>query len=743
MIVKGITQVDEYTDPELLKESVVTELNNMILKGGKAYKRGALKRFNTNDGGTNTFISLFNVKSGDTNLVLGLVGDGDDDDDGILKKSTDGTGTWSNVKTGLNDTEKLRLATYKDKFLFTNGEDVPFVSDGTNNWDLDIDAPEVQGIATTLSSGGDLDTSALYRYILVYTTDDGQQSQVSQPFTHVESATDILSTSTDKTINFTGLPTSSDTRVTGRKLYRTDGGGEVFYLLTSLDNTATTHSDDVADADLKNYDSIELFQDIETAKYNLIHKDRYWLGNVVTGLGKSVNTPAHLPMTLTKADHGSAAIADGTYRYAMSFVDNQDRESELSSYVEITLDKNEPYAWTQGETQVTVATLPRARIGAGGYDTDIVHRRLYRTKVGDTGVYYYVDDINKDDTTYVDDTPDGSLGAVYPIGATGTTTAEKTHKCGVLYSNLGDPSEFNVLNYKEIYPDDGDEITGWVDQPDGVLVFKTNSVCKIYTQGAHENWRVVKLVENLGCDEPNSISEVENRVYFMNKKKVYRFPDRLTEPISRPKEPTISAVTSVYDSTFFVEKRWYVIATSNYVIHVYDEIEDCWYEFSSGSMTIKSLTEMLYGTNKGKLLLGVFTEAIMLYYDESTKLDYSSLGSDEDTEIPCSIKSKTWTKGESVKLRLSKLWSNYKKRDSQSVAHTLVNPETASQVTNSDTTDSTVSSDYKDYYKVTDAMTGDLRRCNKLRYDISGAGLDEFNFAQIDVREESGRRPNV
>lgn len=763
LILKGITKVDERSDAELIANDVVTYFRNMILKGAKAYKRGALKRFNTNNGGTNTFVSLFNTllldtysgSSGDSvNMIFGLVGDGTGSD-GILKYSVNGTTAWASAKTGLNAAEKIRHAVYKDKLLLTNGEDTPFIigdydsNAGTiQNWDLTIEAPEVQGIGCANANNGNLDVTALYRYILVYTTNDGQQGQVSKPFTALEGTVDLYSTasgSPDKaTIDFTDLPTSSDTRVTGRKLYRTEGDGEVFYLLTSLDNSDTTYSDDAADTELKTYDSIELFQELETAKYNLIHKDRYWLGNVVTGLGKSVNTPAHFPMAASSSNLGSAGVPDGTYRYAISFIDNEGRESELSSYVEIELDHND-YVWTTGETRVTLGTLPRPRVGSGAVDPTIIKRRIYRTHAGGT-TFYKLQDIDVFSTESINDdnaVPDGSLTESYPSSTTGHSTADKTHKCGIIYSNLGDPSEFNVLNYKEVYPDDGDEITGLVSQTDGVLVFKTNSICKVYTQGAHENWRVVKLVENLGCDEPNSISEVENRVYFMNKSKVYRFPDALTNPISEPKETTLNAVSSVYDSIFYVEKRWYVIATSNYVVHVYDERENCWYEFVSGSMTIKSLAEMLYGSDKGKLLLGVFAEAIMLYYDESTKLDYSTTGSDEDTDISCAIKSKHWTKGETVTFRLLELWSNYKKEDDKTVTHLIINPETSSQVTANDTTNSAVSSDYKNYYQVTDGMTGTLKRAKKLRYEISGVGLEEFNFMNLKAMEESGRKPNV
>ena len=330
--------------------------------------------------------------------------------------------------------------------------DVPFITNGTTVWDLDIDAPDVQGVTIANSAGGSLDTTALYRYILVYTTDDKQQGQVSKPFTVVDGATDIASTTgSNFTIDFTDLPVSSDTRVTGRKLYRTDGGGEVYYLLASLDNTVTSYSDSTADADLDTSDSIEFFQDIEWAKYSLIHKDRLWLANVSTGLGKSINTPAHFPLVATESNNGAAGMDDGTYRWAVSFVDNQDRESELSTYVEETVDHTLG-GYADGEGKVQLTALPRPRQGAGSYDSSIVTRRIYRTKQSGSTYYYVADTTTLTSTTYDDTAKDSALTETYPKSTNGTSTADKTHKCGILYSNLGDPSEFPVLNYKDIYP---------------------------------------------------------------------------------------------------------------------------------------------------------------------------------------------------------------------------------------------------------------------------------------------------
>lgn len=58
-------------------------------------------------------------------------------------------------------------------------------------------------------------------------------------------------TTTEAQISLTGIPTSTISSVTQRKIYRTKAGGTDYYLLTTLtNNTATTFTDNVADASL-------------------------------------------------------------------------------------------------------------------------------------------------------------------------------------------------------------------------------------------------------------------------------------------------------------------------------------------------------------------------------------------------------------------------------------------------------------------------------------------------------------
>ena len=86
---------------------------------------------------------------------------------------------------------------------------------------------------------------------------------------------------------------------------------------------------------------------------------------------------------------------------------------------------------------------------------------------------------------------------------------------------------------------------------------------------------------------------------------------------------------------------------------------------------------------------------------------------------------------------MRKLFSNYIKRDNQTVTHKLVDPQKAAIRTYDDTTNATDTTDYKDLEIVTDAMVnpgGTLKTCKKLYYEISGYGLTEFNVMKLFYR---------
>lgn len=91
---------------------------------------------------------------------------------------------------------------------------------------------------------GDVDNGA-HRYLATFVTADGETQA---------GTAGIAVTVTDKTVNgqvaLTGIPLGGS-QVTSRKLYRTLAGGSTYYLLATIaNNTATTYTDNIADASL-------------------------------------------------------------------------------------------------------------------------------------------------------------------------------------------------------------------------------------------------------------------------------------------------------------------------------------------------------------------------------------------------------------------------------------------------------------------------------------------------------------
>ena len=96
----------------------------------------------------------------------------------------------------------------------------------------------------TLSAGSSLGVGTYY-YFAVYVTALGETS--------AGSTLTVITTAGNTTVNLTGIPVSSDPRVTARKIYRTKLNGtsdNEWFLTTISNNVTTTLTDNIADASL-------------------------------------------------------------------------------------------------------------------------------------------------------------------------------------------------------------------------------------------------------------------------------------------------------------------------------------------------------------------------------------------------------------------------------------------------------------------------------------------------------------
>ena len=197
------------------RKDTLQSLLNMILDGEGLLptKRNGFTRYNTNVLGSDAK-SIHEVKDEDGDTYL-LASNGT-----LLSKSLAGTGAWSDVKTGLTTGLKTKIACYNSQIIVTNGTDAPFVLEGSgfgtvNN--LALETPSTQGLTITASSGGSL-MQIKYIYYITYITDKGEESAQSLPIRYTTGGTDL-------TLTLANIPLPSDTRITGVKLYRTEGGG--------------------------------------------------------------------------------------------------------------------------------------------------------------------------------------------------------------------------------------------------------------------------------------------------------------------------------------------------------------------------------------------------------------------------------------------------------------------------------------------------------------------------------------
>lgn len=110
---------------------------------------------------------------------------------------------------------------------------------------LSIDGPGTASCSASAGSAGAPRGTYRYRYTYVITT--GSVVLSESPWSD---ASDPL-TVDNQQIVVTGITTSSNTDVTGRKLYRTTNNGAEYYLVTTLaDNSTTSYTDNASDYDL-------------------------------------------------------------------------------------------------------------------------------------------------------------------------------------------------------------------------------------------------------------------------------------------------------------------------------------------------------------------------------------------------------------------------------------------------------------------------------------------------------------
>lgn len=721
------TKVNEALDPEHLQPSELSELVNMVLdgdaKGLRAIKRGGFV-FNNESSLAAAPVSLFDAVDQDgNNYVLAV-------QTTKLQKSLNGTGVWSDVKTGLTSAQRSRIAPVGGgKYIVSNGSDPLYVISGSNfssALNLEIARPDVQGVTVAVSNtdGGIVAQQApnRRRYILAYYTETGELSNVSLPIAAMYDTQDFgtfsAATTTGK-ITLSNIPASTDTRVKSIRVYRTTENGAIYYLNAVLPNITQSYVDKTPDSNLDTSESIQYLNVPVKSKYITYFKDRIFLANITRQLKNNSIPPARTGLQVAE---NPGSIDLGTYRWAYSYVDEDGSESELSPYVQ-----HEIVAET---AKATLTGFSMPRVGARTMEKSVIRFALYRTHKNETSPFYLSTTIDTYPTMELqlasieDDNTDDLLTHVYPSFGTGATTT-KNLKSYIAFSEILKYSNIKETSLLPVFPDDGDEITGIFDDGNSLLVWKKNSICRVYCSGSPENWRVEKVAEGIGCDDPESIVKTVNGYYFSKFKQIYLFSDGI-KPISQDFEKSWKQVTQINGVCYSNKKNWLIYSVSvgaSYYLYVYDEKIGSWYKFTITQAG--SLLEKQFGQSSGTILIGN-TSYLDKYSDTATQDNEFNVS---NADISCSLKTKTFTFPEGIALaRLRELFVNYKK--SGNVTFTISNPDTNVNNAHLDTD----GAGNKTYRVVTGKSTDNLKETNKISLQASGVGLVELSSMRLQYR---------
>lgn len=160
------------------------------------------------------------------------------------------------------------------------------------NWGL-VEPSGPASLAETSAGAGVL-VNGTYRYKIIFrNTTTGARSNSHL----VESSVTIASG--PSAVALTSIPVSTDPQITTREIYRTQQDGQIYFLAATInDNTSTSYTDNIADADL---DSTQLQTDNDppTAQYReaWAHEGQmWWCGDPTSGAeGRAYYSPVGRP----------------------------------------------------------------------------------------------------------------------------------------------------------------------------------------------------------------------------------------------------------------------------------------------------------------------------------------------------------------------------------------------------------------------------------------------------------------
>jgi len=230
---KPLPGMNNKIDPLEMGQKYVKKAQNVRFdeEPGSVTKRERLSYFNSTTLGSGAALSAYRYyTSGGVKKWIVI-------HDTTAYVGDDSAGTFTSIRTGLTSGKKCTFVTYKDLLYVSNGYDNIWIYDGASDnvtWEMG----SCKGLA---ASGGSLDASADYKYQVTIDADAYICGAVSNT---------IATTAVNKKIELTEIPLGP-AGTANRKIYRTEGDGSTYKLLTTIaDNTTTVYTDSTADASL-------------------------------------------------------------------------------------------------------------------------------------------------------------------------------------------------------------------------------------------------------------------------------------------------------------------------------------------------------------------------------------------------------------------------------------------------------------------------------------------------------------
>jgi|GEM_PF-4303335 len=231
-------------------------------KRGSLTMRGGFTKLNNIEYGSSQCYSVGGYyKTGATREEIVVSGT-------TIGKRLEGGVTIADIGTGYTAGTYWDIHQFMDHLFMGDGGTNTFqVYDGSDIWDIGYIIP-ASGVTATEGAAGVLENKE-YQYHVTYYYADGESNSNATPT--------AITPAANKKIELTNIPTGNS-RVTQRKLYRTEGDGTTFKLLTTIeDNTTTSYSDNTPDSGLgADIDTDNTYSNLQNCKFNINHKSRMW-----------------------------------------------------------------------------------------------------------------------------------------------------------------------------------------------------------------------------------------------------------------------------------------------------------------------------------------------------------------------------------------------------------------------------------------------------------------------------------